>query len=259
VGRADPGEPPADGAPDDDPVDALPEDDPPEAPDDKPLEPPGDDEAPEEAPSAEPPSSLPVLATLPPHDATPDTMRATTVRYNRCVGRRGIVMSLQEGWLVLRLRGTARHRHHLPPTSTIESPRGGAPARWRSRVVRFGVDHRGSVAMSDPPRLLRSGPSALERTLLDGSACGGPTDQQCATVWAALQARIASATGDGGSASAKPLDHGGGGRSGSKNGFGAFAKVMAAASAIAAASIMTGMAVRNAPAWVAPRAPSASA
>jgi hypothetical protein len=114
VGRADPGEPPADGAPDDDPVDALPEDDPPEAPDDKPLEPPGDDEALEEAPSAEPPSSLPVLATLPPHDAMPDTMTATTVKYNRFMGRRGIVMSLQEGWLVLRLRGTARHLHHSP-------------------------------------------------------------------------------------------------------------------------------------------------
>jgi len=118
VGRADPGEPPADGAPDDDPVDALPEDDPPEAPDDEPLEPPGDDEA----PSAEPPSSLPVLATLPPHDATPDTMRATTVKYNQCVGRRGIVMSLQDAPLVLRLRGTARHLHHSPPTSTIELP-----------------------------------------------------------------------------------------------------------------------------------------
>jgi hypothetical protein len=95
VGRADPGEPPADGAPDDDPVDALPEDDPPEAPDDEPLEPLGDGEAPEEAPSAEPPSSLPVVATLPPHDATPDTMKATTARYNQCVGRRGIVMSLR--------------------------------------------------------------------------------------------------------------------------------------------------------------------
>jgi hypothetical protein len=97
VGRADPGDPLADGAPDDDPVGALPEDDPPEAPDDQPLGPPGDDEAPGEAPSAEPPSSLPVLATLPPHDATPDTMRATTVRYHQCVGRRGIVISLQEG------------------------------------------------------------------------------------------------------------------------------------------------------------------
>jgi hypothetical protein len=96
VGRADPGEPPADGAPDDDPVDALPEDDPLEAPDDDPIEPPRDDEAPEEAPSAEPPSSLPVPATLPPHDATPDTMRAIAVRYSQCVGRRGIVMSLQE-------------------------------------------------------------------------------------------------------------------------------------------------------------------
>jgi hypothetical protein len=96
VGRADPGEPPPDGAPDDDPVDVLPEDDPPEAPDDEPLEPPGDDEAPEEAPSAEPPSSLPVLATVPPHDATPDTMRATTVRYIQWVGGWGIVMSLHK-------------------------------------------------------------------------------------------------------------------------------------------------------------------
>jgi hypothetical protein len=122
VGRANPGDPPAGGAPDDDPVDALPEDDPPEAPDDEPLEPPDDDEAPEEAPSADPPSSLPVLATLPPHDATPNTMTATTVRYNQYVGRPGIVMSLQEWWLVLRLRRTARHLHHSPPTST-GSPR----------------------------------------------------------------------------------------------------------------------------------------
>ena len=95
MGREDSGEPPADGAPEPDPLDALPEDDPREAPDDEPLEPPGDGEAPEEAPSAEPPPSLRVLATLPPHDVTPATMRATTVRYNQCVGRRGIVMSLQ--------------------------------------------------------------------------------------------------------------------------------------------------------------------
>jgi hypothetical protein len=95
VGREDPGEPPPDRAPDDDPVDALPEDDPPEAPDDEPLEPPGDDEAPGEDPSAEPPSLVPVLTTLPPHDATLDPMKAIAARYDQCVARRGIVSSPQ--------------------------------------------------------------------------------------------------------------------------------------------------------------------
>jgi hypothetical protein len=80
VGRADPGEPPLAGAPEDDPDDALPEDAPPEAPDDEPLELLGDDEAPEEDPSAEPPSSVPVLANVPPHDAMPDALKTTTAR-----------------------------------------------------------------------------------------------------------------------------------------------------------------------------------
>jgi len=76
VGRADPGEAPA-VAPEDDPDDALPEDAPPEAPDDEPLELLGDDEAPEEDPSAEPPSSVPVLAIVPPHDPMPNALKAT--------------------------------------------------------------------------------------------------------------------------------------------------------------------------------------
>lgn len=112
--------------------------------------------------------------------------------------------------------------------------------------------------MSDPQRLLRGGPSALDRTLLEVRACGGPTDEQCASLWEALETRIASATGDGGRTAAETVDLGHGPRSGTANGFGAVAKAVAVASAIAAGSILTFVAVRSPPAQVAPTAPSAS-
>lgn len=111
--------------------------------------------------------------------------------------------------------------------------------------------------MSDPQRLLRSGPSALDRTLLEVRACGGPTDEQCASLWEALETRIAAATGDGGGTSAETVDPGHGPRSGTAKGFGTAAKAMAVASAITAGS-MTFVAMRSPSAQVAPRAPSAS-
>lgn len=92
--------------------------------------------------------------------------------------------------------------------------------------------------MNDPERLLSTGPSSLERTLLESAMTPGPTNEQCDAVWRALEKRLGAGS-PGGSGPATPASGGGVGATSALKSFAGWSTATAVVGAAAvAASLM---------------------